>query len=200
MVRAPSHMATETARERILDAAIGCIARFGLEHTSISGVATAAGVSRPTVYTHFGTREDLISAALAQAAAAVTERIIARAARAATAAEFVVETVVAAHREFRSDPSVSPIAQVSADPRWAGRRALSPEMLALGRGFMKPLIRFDPTSADDLDEITETAVRFLLSLLIFDSERSSTEARLRNYLHRRLVPALGIKPLDRRVR
>jgi AcrR family transcriptional regulator len=67
-------MPTETARDGILDAAIGCIARFGLEHTLISGVAAAAKVSRPTIYTHFGTREELISAALAQAAAAVTER------------------------------------------------------------------------------------------------------------------------------
>jgi AcrR family transcriptional regulator len=193
-------MGTESARERIIQAAIGCITRLGLERTSISGVAAVARVSRPTVYSHFGSRQELISAALEQAATDVTERIIAKASRTTTAADFVVEALVAAHREFRSDPSVSPIAQVSSDPRWPTGRTLSPETLAVARRFMQPLLRFDPTLGQDLDEITETAVRFLLSLLIFPSERSKTDARLRNYLHRRLVPALGLPPAARRTR
>ncbi|MDT7664406.1 MAG: hypothetical protein QOD04_3962, partial [Pseudonocardiales bacterium] len=45
---------------------------------------------------------------------------------------------------------------------------------------------------DDLDEIAETMVRFLFSLVMFESERSASDDRLRGYLHRRLVPALGL--------
>lgn len=179
------------ARERIIDATLGHIARFGVERTTIQAVATAAGVSRPTVYAHFGGREELISAALQRAAANVTERIIAKAARAGSAAEFVVEALVCAHHEFRTDASVSSIAALSTDPRWSAQ-ALSPQMLALARSFLEPLLGYEPHLASELDEITETAVRFLLSLLIYPSETTGNEARLRAYLHRRLVPALGI--------
>jgi hypothetical protein len=35
-------------------------------------------------------------------------------------------------------------------------------------------------------------VRFLFSLVMFESERSASDDRLRGYLHRRLVPALGL--------
>ena len=40
-------------RERVLDAALGCIEREGLAATSVEDVARAASVSRATIYRHF---------------------------------------------------------------------------------------------------------------------------------------------------
>jgi hypothetical protein len=44
----------------------------------------------------------------------------------------------------------------------------------------------------DLDEVTETTVRILLSVLQFSSPRVATDAKLRAYLRRRLLPAIGV--------
>lgn len=49
-------------RERVLQAALGCIEREGLAATSVEDVARAASVSRATIYRHFpGGREQLVT-------------------------------------------------------------------------------------------------------------------------------------------
>lgn len=45
--------------EAILSAATRLFLDHGLKNTSMDEVATAAGVSKPTVYSHFGGKEDL---------------------------------------------------------------------------------------------------------------------------------------------
>lgn len=49
-------------RRRILEATLRCVERWGLAKTSIEDVATAAGLSRATVYRYFpGGRDEVIS-------------------------------------------------------------------------------------------------------------------------------------------
>lgn len=53
--------ATDT-RTRILEAAVSCIERWGLAKTSLEDVANEAGLSRATVYRHFGGgRDELVT-------------------------------------------------------------------------------------------------------------------------------------------
>jgi len=50
-------------RQRILEAAYACVARWGLSKTSIEDVSKEAGLSRSTLYRYFpGGREELIAA------------------------------------------------------------------------------------------------------------------------------------------
>jgi AcrR family transcriptional regulator len=181
-----------SSRDKIVDAAIACIRRQGVEHTSISAVAVMAGVSRPTVYAHFDTREALISAAMEKADAAIAGQVVAAASRRSkTAADFVVEALIAARREFRAQPAFNPADWLRADPL-AAEQTLSCRALAVARTILAPIAGYEPALGPQLDEIAETMVRWLLSLLMFDSDRTSTEARLRSYLRRAVVPALGI--------
>ena len=48
--------------DRILDAATPLLFRVGARKMSLSDVATLAGVSRPTIYRYFGSKEELIDA------------------------------------------------------------------------------------------------------------------------------------------
>jgi AcrR family transcriptional regulator len=54
--------------ERILDAAEACLSRLGLRRVSMTDVAVQAGVSRGSVYFHFGDRATLVDAVLARVA------------------------------------------------------------------------------------------------------------------------------------
>ncbi|GAA1834757.1 hypothetical protein GCM10009836_11350 [Pseudonocardia ailaonensis] len=185
-------------RTRILEAAVECLSAVGFDGTSLSEVAERAGVSRPTVYRHFGSREKLVSEALLQLSGRIVERIWESAQGATSAAELVVETTLRARYEFRTQPALSPIAFPERATFSLARASLSAEALAMTRRFLAPVLEFEPDLADDLDEIAETVIRFLLSLVWFDvpSEpgAGADEERLRGYLHRRLVPALGIRP------
>ncbi len=49
---------------RILDATVATAADVGLDELTISSVARQADVAERTVYNHFGTRDDLVAAAL----------------------------------------------------------------------------------------------------------------------------------------
>ena len=57
----------QATRERILDAAMRVMAR-GIASLSVPAVAREAGVSTPTVYRHFGTKRDLLTAVYPHAA------------------------------------------------------------------------------------------------------------------------------------
>ncbi|MBL7501420.1 TetR/AcrR family transcriptional regulator [Frankia sp. CNm7] len=187
--RSPAAQA-ESAREKIIDATVTCIRRHGLERTSISAIATIAGVSRPTVYAYFETREALVSLALEQAGRSIAERVVAAARRRSkTAGDFAVEALIAARREFRAEPALHPISQAPADA-WAANQALSENSLEIARSILEPITSYDPSLESRLDEITETLIRWLLSLLIFDSDRTSSDTKLRAYLRRSVVPAI----------
>ena len=57
-----------TTEERILDAAEACMSRLGLRRVSMTDVAVQAGVSRGSVYFHFGDRATLVDAVLTRVA------------------------------------------------------------------------------------------------------------------------------------
>ena len=57
-----------TTEERILDAAEACMSRLGLRRVSMTDVAVQAGVSRGSVYLHFGDRATLVDAVLTRVA------------------------------------------------------------------------------------------------------------------------------------
>jgi AcrR family transcriptional regulator len=57
-----------TTEERILDAAETCMSRLGLRRVSMTDVAVQAGVSRGSVYFHFGDRSTLVDAVLTRMA------------------------------------------------------------------------------------------------------------------------------------
>ena len=53
---------TATTRERILEATLEVLARSGTRRLSLSDVAATAGVSRPTLYRWFASKEALLEA------------------------------------------------------------------------------------------------------------------------------------------
>ncbi|HEY5250138.1 MAG TPA: helix-turn-helix domain-containing protein [Acidimicrobiales bacterium] len=62
-----------TTETRILDAAEACLSRLGLRRVSMTDVAVQAGVSRGSVYFHFGDRATLVDAVLTRVATRFVE-------------------------------------------------------------------------------------------------------------------------------
>lgn len=60
--RGPDHM--DAQKERILRAVIECIARKGVERTSIADIRRSTGLSAGALYVHFANKGDMVSAAL----------------------------------------------------------------------------------------------------------------------------------------
>ena len=62
---------------------------------------------------------------------------------------------------------------------------------------MRAMLEGEPEALERLDEIIETLVRFLLSVLSYSSENTRDDDRLRAYLRRTMLPALGLATTDR---
>src|SRR4051794_32228087 len=56
-------------RRAILDAAAPIFGNEGYERASVDAIAAAAGVSKPTIYSHFGGKEQLFRESVADSAA-----------------------------------------------------------------------------------------------------------------------------------
>jgi AcrR family transcriptional regulator len=179
-------------RERLLAGALQCLRKGGIERTTIAAVSRASGVSRPTIYAHFATLDDLIHDAVQSAAVELSARLSHDLAGIEDPGDRLVEFVVAAHREFKADRVVGLLMDVTVAPGLSHHGTLPAAMFELSRGPMAAALRNDPEALERLDDIIETTMRFLVSVLTYSSENTSTEERLRTYLRRALVPALGL--------
>lgn len=95
----------EAKRAAILDAARARFFERGLDATSIEEIAAAAGVSKVTVYGHFGDKETLMEAVFRAEAAKLEASLVRPRARAAPLTEVLNgfgETLL----DFLSDPSM----------------------------------------------------------------------------------------------
>lgn len=79
MAVAPARMSKQARREQLLDAALTLVRDRGTDGLTLVTLAEAAGVSRPVVYDHFGTRSGLLLALYrvldAQHRAAITQAL-----------------------------------------------------------------------------------------------------------------------------
>src|SRR5947199_2986001 len=64
-------------RERIVDAALACIARVGYRKTTFDDVAREAGCARATLYRHFPGKQPLMAAVVDREANRIGERLAA---------------------------------------------------------------------------------------------------------------------------
>lgn len=115
--------------ERILEAAERCMNRYGVA-ASMGDVASEAGLSRGSVYRHFGDRDALVQAVLTRAADRFLATVAAEVDRQHTlAGQFAAAiTVVAAARAGSAGPVDAADPSVPADP--AGRRTTPRDLVA----------------------------------------------------------------------
>ncbi|MBY8877852.1 TetR/AcrR family transcriptional regulator [Actinacidiphila acidipaludis] len=99
--RAPKQDRSRATRQRILEAAVACLAEHGWSGSTVAVVCTRAGVSRGAAQHHFRTREELFTAAIAHVAeqwlTAVRERARALPREGQDRTYAVVDMLVAVH-------------------------------------------------------------------------------------------------------
>jgi AcrR family transcriptional regulator len=180
--------------ERILDATLVCIARWGLAKTSLDDVAREAGVSRATVYRAFpGGKEAVIEAVARTELARFFAAVDARLAAAATLEDVLVAgmleagTRLATHAALRALVSFEPEVIL---PRLAFDRM--DRVLAVCTGFAAPhLGRFlDPATAD---RVAEWATRVVVSYSSWPSvDLDLTDERsVRRFVRQIFLPPLA---------
>lgn len=189
----PRHNRAVTARQKILDAVEALIGQGGFHAVSIAAAAAAAGVSRQTVYAHFGTRDELLSESITAVSARALTTIGERIEPITDPGAYAVELLVAARAQFRSVPALAVLLFPD-----RGNPIFDADMFAqatpIVSAFVGPLFERAPELAGRAADVVEVLLRTGLSVLMFDSDLVRADADLRGYLSRAMLPALGLDP------
>lgn len=177
------------SRTKILHATLGMIGEVGFEGVTIAGAAHAAGVSRQTVYSIFGSREELVSQAVAGVAMEALAGILARLERTETPCEYVVELIVAARKVMHDDPILAALLRSEREnPVFDDGMVARAKLVA--RMLLAPLVTRCPEVEPRVDDIIEISLLLGLSVVLFDGESMHSDDELRRFLTRWLGPAM----------
>lgn len=177
------------ARERILAATVGLLERSGFDAVNVAAVATAAGVSRQTVYAQFSSREDLVSQAVTRLMGDVMAEVDAGLGAMSGAADYLVELFVAVRHQFRRRAVLGALLLEN-----HGSPLFDDEVMAratpVAAAYLGRLLERDPRPAPPPEQVVELVVRTGLSVLLFDSDAIRSDDGLRAFLRLSLVPVL----------
>lgn len=194
MTTVPSRTPSNETRQRVLEAAIACVRQWGIEKTSLLDIARQAGVTRPTVYRYFTSREDVLSAALLQSAAAMARRLIAHIEGEADPAERFVRAVLFLLDDVPKEPQLS-IMTLSSLATYVSEDALiNAEGFGLSLLLMKQILAGVAMTEEEWREVTEATIRMLLSLLNMAGPVKRDEEQMRGFIIRRMLPMTGLAP------
>lgn len=177
------------SRQRILDATVDLIQTGGFGAVNISIVATAAGVSRQTVYSIFGSREELVSQAMLGLAGDTMDAVRAHVAGVEDAADYVVELILVSRRLFRANPVFTALVTGGEGNPFFDAGMMQRAKPAVAQ-MLVPLAERDPQVAKELDDLVELVTRLVVSVVLFESEHLATEDDLRRFVVRWVRPAL----------
>jgi AcrR family transcriptional regulator len=186
---------SKPVRERLLDAAEGCLEQFGPQKTSMEDVARAAGMSRATVYRYFENRDALLLGVASRQAATLATEAIKFLAQFNTISDWLVEGCLFTLREIPKRPVFASLT-TSLDAGAASKIMLgSSGMIQIGVNVLRPmfanakqqgLLRDDV----DIDMLIEWLLRVLWTYLNAPSQVATDEDSMRRLFHMLLIPAV----------
>lgn len=184
------------ARKRIVDAAIASIERRGPQRTTLSDVANDLGITRPTIYRHFRSTEELLAAAAQIALEGWTTRIGRLTEGMTTADDLLVEAVAYLVERLPEEPLLALLLETDR-MRVVSRQMVMPAAVARSRVMLEhthidwAAIGF---SGSRIDDLVEYLLRMIQSMVIAPLEPPRDGAALRAYLRRWVGPALTPPP------
>jgi AcrR family transcriptional regulator len=186
-------------RERWLDAAESCYARFGPRKTTVEDVAQAAGVSRATLYRHFRTRDALLLAVIVREAGRLAAEAEVELRRFDDVGSWIVEGMLFCLREIPRRPLLAMLFAPE-EVGVASRLVLTSErLLEIGAGILRPM--FEPArrrgllrESVEIEALIEWVLRVLLSYLTVPSHLARTDEERRHLLRVMILPAVLASP------
>ena len=186
---------SKPVRERLLDAAEGCLQQFGPQKTSMEDVARAAGMSRATVYRYFENRDALLLGVASRQASSLAAEAIRYLGQFNTISDWLVEGLLFTLREIPQRPVFASLV-TSLDSSAASKLLLgSSGMIQIGVNVLRPmfanakgqgLLREDV----DIDMLIEWLLRVLWTYLNAPSQVATDEDSMRKLFHMMLIPAV----------
>lgn len=182
----------EEARSRIVEAAARCVDNRGPIAFSLSEVANELGVSRPTVYRHFPSADELLSAVGQFVMREFSDQMQTHLHEITDPADWVVEGMAIAIEWLPSRPHLT-LLLTAGRPESFAHGFTSPVAVDMTRRVMH-LSSVDweehGLSQIEIDELAQLMLRLIASMLIDPPDPPYSEPGLRRYLRRWIAPGV----------
>jgi len=188
----PSDVAGNATRQRIIDAALVCLDRWGLEKTSLHDIAREAGVTRPTVYSYFANRDEVVQAAMIYGGQRFGLKLLNHINQFSSNRERLLQAVLFAYKNMPQEPYLKLVKDAGLANMINEQAITSSEGREICRALFQEILQHDKKYQKELDEITEVTTRFLLSLLLVEGAVKRNDNQMREFLEKRLLPATGV--------
>jgi len=178
-------------RHRLMDACGAIIVRDGFAAVSMTAVAEEAGITRQTVYRYFPNARELVRATLMRGGRELLEGQLLVFREEGDPRELLIEAVMAALRLIRQTDLLRTAWDSRDYPQAMLRATFDPAFTVRAVEGLRPLAERLGWSEQDTEEAYEVIARTVMSFLTIPPPETLSEGKLRNQLHRRLLPALG---------
>ena len=181
-VTTAAQRAQNTTRQKVLDAIIQCVNRWGVTKTSLNDIAREAGVTRKTVYSYFPSREEALKAGVLQLGINYGQRLLVHLQGFEEVEERYCQCVLFAIEELSKEP-FSSVLQEPALRQTLRDSLRHEEGWQLVNYMMDQVFGASKLPQDDVQAIAEAAVRLVLSYLTI-SEREQVSVQIRERIIR----------------
>ncbi len=184
------------ARDRLVDAAERCFAKFGVAKTTLEDVANEAGVSRATVYRYFeGGRDEIILGVVLREARSFLEGLQRRLQRESTLADSIVEGVLYTVASVRKNDHLALLFAPEVAGETTAIAGASTALFEITTDFLRPI--FEQARVDDqmrpgveAEDAAEFVLRMILSMLSVSGPRVRSAAKEREFVLRFVAGAI----------
>ena len=179
---------------RILDAAIKCFTKWGVEKTRLSDVAKEAGVTRTTVYNHFSSLDAILRTAILTSASSFLHRILALFNEDDLPSQRLKKTFCFVLETFPKEPYLNFVLSSTMQQRLNLDIFNDVDSTAfITRAFDAIFSGYDLTGYN-LSACIEMTMRLLLSLLTINGQFNASAHRVEEFIDNQLLPAVGLSP------
>jgi AcrR family transcriptional regulator len=182
-VRGPKPVLGDQPIDRLYEAALVCIDRRGFRKTSMDDIAQEAGVSRPTVYTYFRSKKDVVLEVIVRQAADLLADVMTKVGR-RKGLDRVIEAAclgalaTVSHGYFRAFIASGEVVE------WIAELSVHERFRAVEQDFWRPILQeavdLGEVRADrDIDEMIDWIVFQQFTLGAFAESLGLTEHDIR---------------------
>lgn len=185
----PELPAKQTA---ILNAAVNCAQKLGIERVTLNDIATEAGVARSTVYKYYSNKGEVVRAALLQSSYSFAEKLFDHLEQFESANVRIIEAVIFSLQSLPDDPCLTLITDTTLSQMVNEYTLTSEEGFNINIALFRFLMQGETIDESRVSEMAEFTIRTMFSLLAMKSPAQRNEEDLRGFIARWLLPALGL--------
>ena len=178
-------------RHRLMNACMALICRSGFQAVSMTAIAEEAGITRQTVYRYFANSSEVISATLLRAGREIQEAMCLVYQEPGDPRDLIVEAVMTALRLTTHNVLIVKALSSGGSPKDLFSATMQEEMVGRTIDALKPIgeqVGWDEAECREVNEILVRTINSFLMMPVADQ----SEKAIRDGLHKRLIPALGL--------